>query len=218
MNGRAIRILLMLAVGALPLLVAACGSSSSASTGASASTSSTTTPNFRSAAGRAQLATCLKKQGVTLPQRRQGGPPAGGAGGGGGNGGGGGGFLFGGGNGGGNGNGRPSGNFRNSKLANALRKCGVTPGQGAGGGFRAGANGARFNQALTKFVACMKQNGYPLPKPNTSGKGPVFDASKVNRNDPKFKSAAQKCQSLLRLGPQPGGGNGSPPGATTTAQ
>jgi hypothetical protein len=202
MNGRAIRILLMLAVGALPLLVAACGSSSSASTGASASTSSTTTPNFRSAAGRAQLATCLKKQGVTLPQRRHGG----------------GGFLFGGGNGGGNGNGRPSGNFRNSKLANALRKCGVTPGQGAGGGFRAGANGARFNQALTKFVACMKQNGYPLPKPNTSGKGPVFDASKVNRNDPKFKSAAQKCQSLLRLGPQPGGGNGSPPGATTTAQ
>jgi hypothetical protein len=185
--------LLMLAVGALPLLVAACGPSSSASTSASSSTS--TAPDFRTAAGRAQLAACLKKQGVTLPQRPQGAPPPGGAAGVGG------GFFFGG----GGGNGAAQGN---SKFGNALRKCGVNRPQG---GFRRQANSAQFKQAITKFVACMKTDGYPLPKPNTSGNGPVFSSSKVNRNDPKFKSAAQKCQGLLRPG-------GSPPGATITTQ
>jgi hypothetical protein len=193
--------LLMLAVGALPLLVAACGSSSSASTSASSSTS--TAPDIRTAAGRAQLAACLKKQGVTLPQRAQGGPPPGGTAGGGGG-------VFGGG--GGNGNGPPQGN---SKFGNALRKCGVSRSRG---GFRGQANSAQFKQAVTKFVACMKTNGYALPKPNTSGNGPVFDASKVNRNDPKFESAAQKCQGLLRPATQQGGGNAPPPGATTTTQ
>ncbi len=47
-----------------------------------------------------------------------------------------------------------------------------------------------------------------MPAPNLSGSGPVFDASKVNRNDPKFQKAAQKCQSLLRFGR---GTTGPPP-------
>lgn len=163
-------------------LVAGCGSSSPSST-----------TRTTAASGRAQIQACLKKQGVTLPQRPKGAPPAGG-----------GGFFFGGGTGNAQ---RPSGFRSDPKVAAALRKCGVNLQVRRSGNPR---NSARFKQALNKFVACMKRNGYALPKPNTSGRGPVFDASKVNRNDPKFKSAAAKCQTLLRFGP--------PPGATTPSQ
>jgi hypothetical protein len=46
----------------------------------------------------------------------------------------------------------------------------------------------------------MGKNGYALPKPNFSGKGPVFSSSQVNRNDPKFKTASAKCAPLLNTG------------------
>ena len=59
------------------------------------------------------------------------------------------------------------------------------------------------------YVACVKQNGYDLPAPNLSGNGPIFDESKVNRDDPKFQSASQKCQQLLQPPAQ---------GTSTTAQ
>jgi hypothetical protein len=55
----------------------------------------------------------------------------------------------------------------------------------------------------------MKTNGYKLPQPNLSGNGPVFDSRKVNRSDPKFVAAAQKCQALI---PRPPGGGGPPGG------
>ncbi len=53
----------------------------------------------------------------------------------------------------------------------AIKKC--------GGGSFAG-RGARFNSpaykaALTKFAACMRENGVNVPAPNTSGSGPIFD-------------------------------------------
>jgi len=54
----------------------------------------------------------------------------------------------------------------------------------------------------------MRKNGYNLPAPNLSGNGPVFNPAQVNRNDPKFVAAAQKCRSLLptRFGGSAAGG------------
>ena|SRR5947209_6173730 len=107
--------------------------------------------------------------------------------------------LFGGGGGG--------GRFQNPQFRAALRKCGINP--PAGRRF----NGSMYRQTITKFAACVRQNGYNLPAPNFSGKGPVFDPSKVNRNDPKFMAAARKCQGLLRFrrpdAPPPGNARGS---------
>lgn len=200
------------ALALVALVAAGCGSSSNAGSG------STSTQANASAGGnnRQQIADCLKKQGVTLPQRRPGTRPPNG----GGNGGGGGGFFFGGGGGGAGASGPQGANSgRFAKIQAALKKCGIKPQRTfGGGGFR--ANSARYRTALTKFAACVRKNGYDLPKPNTSGKGPVFDASKVNRNDPKFKAAVQKCQSDLQaLRPRAGAGGGPPvtPPATTSA-
>ena len=166
------------AVVALGLAVSACGSSSKTST-----TASSTAGNRR-----AQIAACLKKQGITPPQRPSGtgtgrGPGPGF------------GFGFG---------GRPS-NPQRSKFQAALRKCGIT--------FRPG--GGRFTRspavraALTRFAACVRKNGYNLPAPNLSGNGPVFNPKQVDRSNPKFQAAARKCQSLLpppRQGAAGGGG------------
>lgn len=160
----------VLICGAL-VAVAGCGSSSS---GSSATQASASAPQ--------QAAACLKKQGITLPQRRPANrPPGGGAGSG---------FFFGG--------GQPRGS---SKVRAALRKCGVNPQRRR---FQVGANNPQFKQALDKFVTCMRKNGYDMPAPNTSGNGPVFDASKVNRNDPKFKAATSKCQADLQALQPPG--------------
>jgi hypothetical protein len=78
----------------------------------------------------------------------------------------------------------------------AFQECGVQPPT-----FRAGGppdvNSSAYRQSVTRYVACVRQNGYEMPEPNLSGKGPVFDESKVNRDDPKFQSASQKCQQLL---------------------
>jgi hypothetical protein len=170
----------------IAVVVAGCGSSSS---GGSATT---TTAN-----NRARVADCLRKQGVTVPNRPQGasGPrgPAGG---------GGAGFLFGGGQG-------QQQRAANPKFQAAARKCGLNVGAGAGGRFNIASN-PRFKQAISKFVACVRKNGYAMPAPNLSGNGPVFDTKKVNRNDPKFVKAATKCQSLLNFGRGPTG-PGAPP-------
>jgi hypothetical protein len=153
--------------------VAGCGSSSG-----SGDTQAGATNNPQ------QAAACLKKQGITLPQRRPANrPPNGGAGGG---------LFFGG------GGGAPRGS---SKIQSALRKCGINPQRR---GFQASANNPQFKQALDKFVTCVRKNGYDMPAPNTSGNGPVFDASKVNRNDPKFKAATSKCQGDLQALRPPG--------------
>jgi hypothetical protein len=180
------RVLLALMPLALALALAACGSASPKANKTAAKSPSTTPSG--AAAGRAgflrndpKLAACLKSHGVTLPTFHRpangGAPPAGG------------GFFGGGG-------GAPGGGFaRNPKLRSALQACGAHfP---AGGRFRAGGfrQSAAFKQRLGTFVACVKQHGYDLPKPNLSGKGAVFPVS-VEHNA-KFLAAAKPCESLL---------------------
>ncbi len=195
--------------------IAACGSSSTTSSSGSAvaSASSTTSSgsasgsgraSFRNPAERAKLVACLKQHGVTLPSRPPGagGPPGSGPGSGSSSGSsttprGGGGFggrrrgFFGGGAG------------ANPKFQAALKACGVN--------FRGG--GARFNPAarkaeVNKFVACVAQHGYKLPKPNFSGSGPVFPRN--IESNPKFQAASKACASDLRPPGAPQGGGGPP--------
>jgi hypothetical protein len=185
------------------LLLTACGSSSkgSATTAATAATGATAR---KPGARFTQLRECLKKQGVTLPDRRAegGAPPSGGTGGAGGA---------------GSGPQLPSGVNR-TKLQQAFKKC------GGGTGFGSGRiPGGRFNDkqaqaALTKYAACLRENGVDVPKPNTSGKGPVFDTKGIDTSSAAFKKAQAKCRSLLPsfFRGRPGGASGgAPPGGAT---
>jgi len=172
------------AIALLALAVAGCGSSAG----------SKTTTTASAASRRTQIAACLKKQGVTLPSRPAGAPRP--------NAGGGGGFLFGG------GNGPPGGGQRfraNPKFQAAAKKCGLS--FQTRGRFNPSSN-PQFRQSIDRFVACVRRHGYDMPAANFSGNGPVFDASKVNRNDPKFQKAAQACQSLLNVRRGPTGPTG----------
>lgn len=80
----------------------------------------------------------------------------------------------------------------------AFQGCGVQLPSGGSGGSPPSVNSAAFRQSVSRYVACVKQNGYDMPAPNLSGNGPIFDESKVNRDDPKFQSASRKCQQLLQ--------------------
>ncbi|MGZ5325084.1 MAG: hypothetical protein ACXWEL_00440 [Solirubrobacterales bacterium] len=96
--------------------------------------------------------------------------------------------------------GRPPGGQDFQKLQQALQDCGVNlpnPPQG-GGNFDPSA----MRKQISAYVACVRKNGFDMPKPDTSGNGPVFDSSQVNQNDPKFKAASAKCQNLLPASPQ----------------
>jgi len=191
----------VIASGAL----AACGSSGSttSSTTASASASASTSGaagGGANSARRAQLVSCLKAHGVTLPSRPAGAPPAGGTGtstgtgttttprrG----------FLFGGG----------GANITPTMRA-AFQACGANFGAG-GGAFR----GRISHTAIDNFVACVKKNGYPqMPSPNFSGKGPIFPRS-VETNA-KFQAASRTCQHLLV--PSGSGGGSSSTTRTTS--
>jgi hypothetical protein len=194
------------------LLLSACGGSSgkttsataSASTSAAATTSTaggtSTTPAGGpkgALAGRfAALRECMAKNGITLPKRTPGQRRAPGAGG----------FL-----GGGAGPQLPKGVTR-AQYEAAVKKCG-------GGAFR-GSRGPRtnnpgFRQALTRFAACMRENGVKLPEPNTSGKGPVFNTGGVDTASSQFKAAERKCSPSLRgaFGGGAATGGGAAPGA-----
>jgi pyruvate/2-oxoglutarate dehydrogenase complex dihydrolipoamide acyltransferase (E2) component len=148
-------------------------------TGASTTSTSTTTPAHPGApgTGRSRFPTireCLQKNGVALPKPSSGGV-AGGA--------------------------RLPKGVTRAKLQAALKKC------GAGNAVRAfgGPNGpgARrlnspvFQQALTRYAACLRQNGVNIPAPNTSGKGPVFSTKGIDTSSPKFRAAAMKCRASL---------------------
>ena len=163
---------------ATTLTLAACGGSGGATTTHASSTTATTAAAATRTFDRAKLAACLKQQGVTLPARRPGGSP----------------------NGGPPGPGRFFGSLssaQRAKLRAALQKCGAP----FGGRFalrrRFDARNPAFRAALTRFVACVRRHGFNLPAPNTSGNGPVFDPSKVNRSDPRFLAASRACQGLL---------------------
>jgi hypothetical protein len=169
---------------ATALTLAACGGSttttSSSTSAASAATGTATSNNTGFAARRAAITACLSKAGITLPTRPAAAPtgsaPATGG-------------LFG-----GAGGGARLG-LSDAKVTAALKNCGITftPRPTAATRTRT----PTFQHAVNSYVACMKTNGYTLPAPNFSGTGPVFTASQVNRNDPKFIAANTKCQPLL---------------------
>jgi hypothetical protein len=175
------------------LTLAACGSSSkssSTSTNASATTPAGTGATGAGATGQGTsargasrfkaLRECLQKNGIALPARtpgRPGGPgvfPGAGAG----------------------GPQLPKGVTR-AQYEAALKKC--------GDGFFANRRGgaARLKNpayltALTKFAACMRENGVNVPAPNTSGNGPVFDTKGIDTSSSQFHAAEIKCSTDLR--------------------
>jgi hypothetical protein len=79
----------------------------------------------------------------------------------------------------------------------AFQDCGVQPPTFSSAG-RPDVNSSAYRDSVNRYVACVKQNGYDLPAPNLSGNGPIFDPSKVNRDDPRFQAASQKCQQFLQ--------------------
>jgi hypothetical protein len=212
-NGRRIRPAVALAVLGASATLAACGSSASSATspattsssGSSNGTQASKSPQGGGSSRFTALRSCLAKQGITLPAPSGKRPPGGSPGGGGGG-------LLGGG--GGAGRFQPPPGVSATQFQEALKKC--------GGGNR---GAARFNSptaktALTKFVACMRENGVNLPAPNTSGNGPVFNTTGINTASSTFTSAQSKCRSALQgvvgggapNGGAPNAGTGPPPG------
>lgn len=168
------------------LVLSACGGGSKSSSSSTAASASTS-PAKDFAARASALRACLQRNGVTLPQRKAGQPRPGGP--------------F------GADGALPKGVTR-EKLRAAMSKCGGD--LGAGRRF-----GARNPQRLNAFATCMRQNGVPLPAPNTSGKGPVFDTNGTDTTSATFKKADAKCaKQLFRGGGGPPGAPGAgPPGA-----
>jgi hypothetical protein len=199
---------------ALPLAclgLAACGGSSSSST-TSANASATTPAGSAGPGARGQgparfqaLRECLQKDGIALPKRPPGQRPGAGAGRVGG-------FL-----GGSAGPRLPKGVTR-AQYEAAIKKCG-------GGAFADGRVGARvkspaFRLALTKFAACMRENGVNVPTPNTSGNGPIFSTKGIDTTSAQFRAAEAKCsndlRSTFRRGTGPGGA--SPPSGAPSGE
>jgi hypothetical protein len=194
---------LMIALAATAL--AACGSSGGSTSGSTSSTNSASTskPAGPSASRFASLRACLQKEGINLPSRPSGSTGSTGSTGSGGGfpGARGGGFKL------------PAG-VSQTKFQEALKKC--------GGGFlhRRNFNSATAKAALTKYSQCMRENGVDLPAPNTTGKGPVFNTSGLDRTSATFTAAEKKCAGDLpaffgrgrpAAGGGPAAGAGAPP-------
>jgi hypothetical protein len=223
----AVALLVLLAA----LGLAACGGSSKSSSGATNASASATNGKGKGQIGAraSALRECLKKAGITLPERKAGqsGAPGAGAPGAGGPGGPNSGqppsgapygqppsggqsgrvpFGSGGGAGGPH---LPKGVTR-AQFEAAIKKCG-------GGAFRADGGGfdtAQGRQRYAKFAECMRQKGVKLPSPNTSGKGPIFNTKGIDTGSATFKSASAKCMKELRpsgAAAGPGGEGGAPP-------
>jgi hypothetical protein len=168
------------------------GTASTGTTGTSTSTSgSSAQGGVAGGAGSrfAAIRECMQKNGVALPKRSPGS---------------GGGFLR---AGGAAGPQLPQGVTR-AQYEAALKKCGGRR-PGADGRFQR-PNSPVFKQALSKFGACLRQNGINVPAPNTSGKGPIFSTKGIDTSSPQFKAATKKCRSVL-MGAfrRPGGANGA---------
>ena len=96
------------------------------------------------------------------------------------------------------------------QLQAAVKKCGGAPFLGAGRPIRTPG----LEQTLTKFAACMRENGVNVPAPNTSGKGPIFNTAGIDTTSAQFRTAESKCRSLLQGSFRRGAsGGGPPPGA-----
>ncbi|MGA9286352.1 MAG: hypothetical protein WBV85_13025 [Solirubrobacteraceae bacterium] len=175
------------------------GSATGGSTGAT-STGGSSTQGSAAGAGRRRFGAireCLQKNGVTLPQRTPGsGAPGGG-------------FP-----GAGGGPALPKGVTR-TQFEAAMKKCGggnfgARSGRNGGAGFRR-VNNPVFKAALTKYAACLRQNGIDIPAPNTSGKGPIFSTKGIDTSSAKFRAATLKCRAgLTGAFRRPQGANGAP--------
>jgi ABC-type glycerol-3-phosphate transport system substrate-binding protein len=203
------RIGLLIALGALPLVLAACGGGG-AKAGASSSSTTTEVPSGSSNGARDTSAfrQCLSEHGVTLPSGNFGGPP-GGANGSAPNGSAPNGSLP---NPGANG-GPPQGGFsggNDPKFQQAIQACrsklpnGTFPNGGRGGGF--GQN----SQAFQAYTSCLKDHGVKVPaRPSGANAAANPGGLRNLQSDPKFTAANNTCQVLL---PARNAGNG----ATTT--
>jgi hypothetical protein len=101
------------------------------------------------------------------------------------------------------------------KFQAALKACGVTTPAGGGRRARPDVSSSAYRKSIEAYVACVKKNGFDLPKPDFSGNGPIFDPNEVDQGDATFQKASAACQSTLRQGRGAGGGSGS--GTTTGA-
>jgi hypothetical protein len=186
------------------LLLVACGGSSTSSTASSTTSSATTKAGGNAPGGRfTALRECLKKEGITLPQRvpgktGQGAPPPGSA------------APFA-----GQGPRQVPPGVSRAKFEAAMKKCGGGSTTAGGAGATGRLHNPTFTKALTAFATCMRQNGVNVPSPNTSGKGPIFSTKGLDTGSAKFRTAQQKCSSLLNVA-RPGG-QGGPPGAQPPA-
>ena len=107
----------------------------------------------------------------------------------------------------------PSGVTR-AQYEAAIKKCG---GGAFAGGATARLKNPAFLAALTKFAACMRENGVNVPAPNTSGNGPVFDTKGIDTSSSQFRAAESKCRSDLTSAFHRGSGADRPPsGGSTT--
>jgi hypothetical protein len=86
------------------------------------------------------------------------------------------------------------------KACKSLEPAGIGTGAGPGGG-----NGQAQQDALLKFVACMRKNGVPnFPDPQADGR--ILLSPEVgDPGSPVFKSAQETCRKLLPGGVAPGG-------------
>jgi hypothetical protein len=169
------------ATGTATTGAASSGASSAGTTSPGTSSNGNGNGNATTPAGRrnparfAALHACLARKGITFPQRTPG-------------------SLYGG------GAQLPKGMSR-AQFTQALRSCGA----GFSGhrllkgfkGYHNPFNNPRFHATLTRFAACLRQNGINVGEPNTSGKGPIFDTKGINTGSPQFKAATAKCRSTL---------------------
>jgi hypothetical protein len=88
--------------------------------------------------------------------------------------------------------------IHNPRFAAVLKECGPDFPRGAGFGHPFSKTAIKV---LAAYVACVAKNGYRLPTPNTSGKGPVFPAG--TDRILKYRAAARNCVSIVQSGPAP---------------
>ncbi len=192
------KLTLLLAIVALGLGLAACGSSAGTSNNGSAATGASSNARYQA---RLNLAKCLRQHGLNVPDPSPGGGGAFGSGG-------------------------PPGGFRalrdNPNFQSAFQACAKYR-RGAFG-FRtlSPSQQAQFQRALVKFAECMRAHNIDIPDP-TTGSGGGFrifrQISPSERQSPAFQNALKACVTNLpfRRGGPGGGPAGAPPAATPGA-
>lgn len=81
----------------------------------------------------------------------------------------------------------------NPKYTTVLKDCGADFAHGAASGHPLSTTTVKI---LHAYIACVAKNGYKLPTPNTSGKGPVFPAGTDRIR--KYRAAATNCVSIYQ--------------------